>query len=221
MLRRRQGIKDKKFLFAIVVVLSMVGLVLSSCSIGEHPVEADELVIPSSLKPIEVFNETANAGPLIEPLLWFEMEWSAEYVPAHEMLQGATEEGFIEGDFTAISEPLYIKRDGKKAGDEFTNLILCIVILKYEDTESAERSFVNISETQELQDSIYGGIALKNGPYCLPSEWEEIKKYFFWDESTMPCYLVHTGCFVIHFYGRQDVINDMLDRIIVAFGVKE
>jgi hypothetical protein len=91
----------------------------------------------------------------------------------------------------------------------------------YEDMESAERSFINISEAQELQDSTYGGITLKSGSYSLASWWEELEKYVEWDKSTMPCYLIHSGPFVIYFYGREDVDKDILDRIIVAFGVEE
>lgn len=45
--------------------------------------------------------------------------------------------------------------------------------------------------------------------------WEEFE---YWDEPTMPRYLIHSNCFVIYFFGRDDVANDMLDRIIVAFG---
>ena len=135
------------------------------------------------------------------------------------MPQGATEEQFIEGYLTAISESLYIKRDGEQAGYGLFRLVSCIFILKYEDTESAERSFVNISEAQELQDLTYGGIALKNSSYSLPY-WEGLEEYY-WNEPSQPCYLIHSGCFIIYLYGREDVLNDMLDRIIVAFGVSE
>ena len=209
--------KSKKFLFAIVVVLLLVISVLPGCNEELPPVEADELVIPSSLSPYEVFNETANAGPRIQPLSFFQEKWSVEYIDPYAMPQGATEEQFIEGYLTAISESL--KRDGKRAGYGLFRLVSCITILKYEDTESAERSFINISETQELQDSTYGGIALKNGSYSLPY-WEGLEEYY-WDEPNQPCYLIHSGCFVIYFYGREDVLNDMLDRIIISFGVSE
>ena len=210
-------IRSKKFLFGIVVVLLLVTSVLPGCN-RQPPVEADELVIPSSLTPVEVFNETANAGPRIGlwPYLW--EIWSAEHMRPYAMPQGATQEQFIEGFNAYLPEFLYIKRDGKRAGYRPFGVVSYIAVLKYGDTESAERSFVNISETQELQDSTYGGIALKNSTYTLDPWWEEIG---YWDESTMPCYLIHSGCFVIYFYGRDDVTKDMLDRIIVAFGVKE
>ena len=131
------------------------------------------------------------------------------------MPQGATQEQFIEGFNACLPEFLYIKRDGKRAGYRPFGIVSYIAVLKYGDTESAERSFVNISETQELQDSTYGGIALKNSTYTLDPWWEESG---YWEESTMPCYLIHSNCFIIYFYGRDDVAKDMLDRIIVAFG---
>ena len=211
--------KSKKFLFGIVVVLLMVTSVLPGCNNKEPPVEADELVIPSSLEPEEVFIEIANAGPQIKTLPFLQEVWSAKYMDPYAMPEGASEEQFIDGCAVALSELFYIKRDGKRAGYGFYKLVSYIAILRYEDTASAERSFVNISEAQELQDLTYGGIALKNGSHSLAS-WEQPEPEA-WDESTMPCYLIQSGCFVIYFYGRQDVTKDMLDRIIVAFGVKE
>jgi len=210
--------KGNKFLLGIVVVLLMMISVLPGCNEELPPVEADELVMPSSMSPYEVFNETANAGPQIKSWPFMLGKWTAEDMDPYAMPQGASEEKFIEGFGGAIPELYYTKRDGKKAGYGPFKLVLDISILKYEDTESAERSYINISETQELQDSTYGGIVLKNGSYTLPSWWEEMKVE--WGESTMPCYLIHSGCFVIYFFGREDVINDMLDRIIVAFGVE-
>lgn len=214
--------KSKKFLFGIVVVLLLVTSVLPGCN--EEPlVEADELVIPSSMSPYEVFNETANAGSYIETWPFMLWEWTIEdmhpYAMYYAMPQGASEEQFIEGFGGAVPELFYTKRDGKRAGYGLFKLVLDISVLKYEDTESAKRSFLNISETQELQDSTYGGIALKNGTHSLAS-WEYPEPEA-WDEPNQPCYVIHSGCFVIYFYGRQDVINDVLDRIIVAFGVKE
>jgi len=205
--------KGTRLLLGIVVVLLLVTSVLPGCN------EEQQLVIPSSMSPYEVFNETANAGPRIQTLPFFQVGWTAEYMEPDAMPQGATEEQFIEGYIAGIPQSLYIKRDGKQAGYAENKLVLRIGILKYEDMESAERSFTNISETQGLQNLTYGGIDLKNGTYSLPY-WEEVEKYY-WDESTVPYYLIHSGCFVIHLYGRQDVTKDMLDRIIVAFGVKE
>jgi hypothetical protein len=213
-------IKSKKFLFGIVVVLLLVTSVLPGCN-RQPPVEADKLVIPSSLEPYEVLKEITNAGPsigtfpfMLGPLSLDDIElWGP---------QGASEEPFIKGFGSSLPEIFYTKRDGKRVGYGLFKLVLDIAVLKYGDTESAERSFVNISETQELQDSTYGGIDLKNGTYTLPRWWEELgEKGPEWDESTMPFYLIHSGCFVIYFYGREDLTKDMLDRIIVAFGVKE
>lgn len=211
--------KGNRFLLGIVVVLLMVTSVLPGCNNELPPVEAEELVIPSSMSPYEVFNETANAGPRIGlwPYGYGQEAWSAEHMDPYAMPQGATEEQFSKGYLAVIPESKYIKRDGKRAGYGWFRLVSCITILKYEDTESAERSFINISETQGLHDSTYGGIDLKSGTYFIPY-WERAEEYY-WDERDQPCYLIHSGCFVIHFYGRQDVLNDMLDRIIVSFGV--
>jgi len=217
LVRRVEIMKSKKFLFGIVVVLLMVTSVLPGCNNELPPVEADKLVIPSSLSPYEVFNETANAGPQIKTWPFFQGKWSAEYMDPYAMPQGATEEQFIEGYGAGIPQSLYTKRDGKRVGYGLFKLVLFISVLKYEDTESAERSFTNISETQELRDSTYGGITLKSAIRSLPW-WEDTK---MWDESAVPYYLIQSNCFVIYLYGREDVANDILDRIIVAFGVKE
>jgi len=197
----------------------MVTLVLPGCN-KEPPVEADELVIPSSMSPYEVFNETANAGPPVRTYTYFAGTWTAEDMEPYATPQGASEEQFIEGFSAILPESLYIKRNEERVGDRLDKTVSCIAVLKYEDTKSAERSFVNISETQKLQDSTYGGIALKNGTYTLAPLWEELGAYDYWDNSTMPCYLIQSNCFVIYLYGRDDVANHMLDRIIVAFGVE-
>jgi len=207
-----------KVLMVLMVVALTMASVLFGCNEELPPVEADELVISSSMSPYEVFNETANAGPQIKSWPFMLGKWTVEDMDPYVMPQGASEEKFIEGFGGAIPELYYIKRDGKKAGYGPFKLVLDISILKYEDTESAERSFINISEAQELQDSTYGGIILKNGSYTLPSWWEEMKVE--WSESTMPCYLIQSNCFIIYLYGRDDVAKDMLDRIIVAFGVE-
>jgi len=207
--------KSKKFLFGIVVVLLMMISVLPGCNEELPPVEADKLVIPSSMSPYEVFNETANAGPSIQTLPFWQGEWIPGDIDPCVMQLGASEEQFIEGFGTGLSELLYVKRDGKRVGYGLYTMVSNIIVLKYEDTQSAERSFINISEIQELQNLTYGGITLKKGTYSLTS-CDDPK---MWDESTMPCYLIHSGPFVIYFYGREDVDNDMLDRIIVSFGV--
>ena len=206
--------KGNRLLFGIVVVLLMVTSVLPGCNEGQPT----ELVIPSSMSPREVLIEIANAGPLIQILLYFAGGWTAEDICPPDIPEGACEEQFDEGFDAALLESLYIKRDGKPAGFRDFKLVSYIAILKYEDTESAERSFVNISETQEFQNLTYEGITLKNGTHTLDPWWEQ---YDYWDNFTMPCYLIQSGCFVIYFYGREDVTKDMLDRIIVAFGVKE
>jgi len=210
--------KGNRFLFGIVVVLLMMISVLPGCNNEQPPVEADKLVIPSSLSSYEVFNETANAGPYIYILPFpYQDVWVAEYMIPDVMPQGALEEQFIEGYYAAPTELYYLKRDGKQVGYGEYTVVSWIAVLKYEDMESAERSFINISETQQLQDSTYRDIALKKGTYSLDELWEPGA----WRESIVPCYVIHSGCFVIYFYGRQDVLNDMLDRIIVSFGVSK
>jgi len=211
------GIKYKVLTVLMVVALTMAS-VLFGCNEELPPVEADELVILSSLEPEEVLIEIANAGPLIQIFLYFAGGWTAEDIYPPDIRGGACKEQFDEGFDAALLESLYIKRDGKPAGFRDFKLVSYIAILKYEDTESAERSFVNISETQEFQNLTYEGIDLKNGTHTLDPWWEQ---YDYWDEPNQPCYLIHSGCFVIYFYGREDVINDMLDRIIAAFGVSK
>jgi len=204
-----------KVLMPLMIIALMFTLVLPGCN------KERQLVIPSSLSPQEVLEEAGGAGPPIQPLPYFYEGWSAEHMSPYDMPQGATEEQFIEGFAAAFPEVTYTKRDGERAGWGDYILVVDAIVLKYENPESAKRSFINISETNGLQNLTYEGIALKNGTWTLASWWEEFEEYDYWDNFTMPCYLIQSGCFVIHFYGRKDIINDMLDRIIVAFGVKE
>ena len=210
--------KGNRLLFGIVVVLLMMISVLPGCNEELPPVQADELVIPSSLTPVEVFKEVAITDSYFEILPLLNAEWTAEYMESTGMPQGATEEQFVEAYLADVPEVTYTMSDGKRAGWGYYTFVLHIVILKYEDTQSAERSFISISETQQLQNLTYEGIALENGTHTL-TWWEEESED--WDESTMPCYLIQSNCFVIYFHGREDVDKDILDRIIVAFGVKE
>jgi len=205
------GIKYKVLTVLMVVALTMA-LVLFGCNEGQT------LVIPSSLTPVEVFKEVAITDSYSEILPLLDGEWTAEYMEPTDMPQGATEEQFVEGYLAFVPEVTYTMSDGKRAGCGYDRFVLHIVILKYEDTQSAERSFISISETQQLQNLTYEGIALKNGT-CFITDWEGVEEYY-WDERNQPCYLIHSGCFIIYYYGREDVLNDMLERIIAAFGVK-
>ncbi|MBA7504707.1 hypothetical protein ES706_03361 [subsurface metagenome] len=205
--------KGTRLLFGIVVVLLLVTSVLPGCN------KEQQLVIPSSLTPVEVFKEVAITDSYSEILPLLDGEWTAEYMEYWDMPQGATVERFIEGYGAVVPEVTYTMSDGKRAGCGYDRFVLHIVILKYEDTESAERSFINIGKTQQLQNLTYEGIALKNGTCFIP-DWEGVEEYY-WSERNQPCYLIHSGCFVIHYYGREDVLNDMLDRIIATFGVRE
>ena len=209
--------KKGLMLFMITVVLLM-GTALPGCN-KEQPAEVNKLVIPSSLTPVEIFKEVAITDSYSEILPLLDGEWTAEYMESTDMPQGATEEQFIEGYLAFVPEVTYTMRDGKRAGWGYDRFVLHIVILKYEDTQSAERSFIGISETQRLQNLTYEDIVLKNGT-CFITDWEGVEEYY-WSERNQPCYLIHSGCFVIYYYGREDVLSDMLDRIIAIFGVKE
>ena len=204
-----------KVLMPLVMIII---LTMTSVLFGCNEEQPTELVIPSSMEPEEVLIEIANAGPFIQILLYLAGGWTVEDICPPDIPEGACEEQFDEGFDAALLESLYIKRDGKPAGFRDFKLVSYIAILKYEDTESAERSFVNISETQEFQNLTYEGITLKNGTHTLDPWWEQ---YDYWDESTMPCYLIHSDCFVIYIFGREDVDKDILDRIIAAFGVSK
>jgi len=208
--------KGNRLLFGIVVVLLMMISVLPGCNEGQPT----ELVIPSSLTPVEVFKEVAITDSYFEILPLLNAEWTAEHMEPTGMPQGATEEQVVEAYLADVPEVTYTMSDGKRAGWGYYTFVLHIVILKYEDTQSAERSTGNISETQQLQNLTYEGIALKNGTHTLTWSEEEGEGYY-WDNFTMPCYLIHSGCFVIYYYGREDVLSDMLDRIIATFRVKE
>jgi hypothetical protein len=204
--------KSKKFLFGIVVVLLMVTLVLPSCNNALPPVEADELVIPSSLQPYEVSEEIFPEYP---PFPYGTMEWKPpEDIDWPYIACVAPEQGFIEGFLQEFLAHFYIMRNGTRASDE--GMALRFIVLKYQTTEFAEGSYIHIGKAFELEDLTYHGIALKSGPeYVYKGE----KKW--WGISNPPSYLIHSGCFVIYFFGRDDVTKDALDRIIVAFGVKE
>jgi len=205
-----------KILMPLVIIALMFTSVLPGCNEELPPVEADELVMPSSMRSDKVFIEIASTDPPIENWPFFQGGWTANHIHPCSMPQGAFEEQFIDAFSAAFSELFYVKRNGERAGFRPYTIVSDITILKYEDTESAERSFINISETQGLQDSTYGGITLKNGTYTLTYCDDPT----MWDEDSMACYLIHSGCFVIYIYGREDVAKDILDRIIVAFGVE-
>jgi hypothetical protein len=62
--------------------------------------KGSKLVIPSSMSPYEVFNETANAGPPVSTYTYFCGEWTAAY--PYIFVQGATIEQFVEGFYAAL-----------------------------------------------------------------------------------------------------------------------
>jgi len=202
-------IRTKKFLFGIVVVLLLVTSVLPGCN------EEQQLVIPSSLEPFQILWEVCNTTPPLELFPGLVGEWSREDMNPEltELIpNNASEEGFINGVFGIWPERFYTMRGGQVVLGKDGQIVISLIVLKYENAEFAEKSFVNISTADGLRDSIYEGIALGIGFHSL-APWEAI-----WRVTKVPCCLIQSDCFVIYIYGREDVLNDMLDRIIVAFG---
>jgi len=234
---------------ALLAVLLIAVLLLSGCAkenqgpSGEPANEtvipggepAKEIVIPSSLDSWEVFAGFVNITPPLGLFPYMFGEWSPKNMDPYAMPEGASEEGFLRGFGGDFPEILYTKKgetpkisnisdweawfstdsNTTEAGNMTFWLVLWFVVLKYENTEFAERSFTNISVAQELQDSTYNGVALKSGIHS-PYSWEED----MFEESTELCYLIHSGCFIIFFYGHDDIARDTLDRTIDTFGVK-
>ena len=201
--------KSKKFLFGIVVVLLTMISVLPGCN------KERQLVIPSSMEPSQIFMEVCNTTSPLDISPFLIGAWSREHMDPELMPNNASEEGFINGVCDGWPAYFYTMRSGKAVDPTSGQIVLFLVVLKYENAEFAEKSVINISTADGLQDSIYKGIALKIGFHSLsPLEEED------WDVTKVPCYLIQSGCFVIYLYGRDDVAKDMLDRIIVAFGVK-
>jgi len=167
------------------------------------------------MEPSQIFMEVCNTTPPLEVLPFAIGAWSREHMDPELMPNNASEEGFINGVRGDWPACFYTMRGGEAADPTSGQMVLSLTVLKYENTEFAEKSFIDISTADELRDSIYKGIALKIGFHSL-APWEEI-----WGVTVVPCYLIQSDCFVIYIYGREDAANDMLDRIIVAFGVKE
>jgi len=203
--------KSKKFLFGIAIVLLMVTSVLPGCNEGQPT----ELVIPSSMEPSQIFMEVCNTTPPLEVLPFAIGECSpTDMAPDEIMPNGTSEEGFINGFCGGWPACFYTMRSGKATDPTSGQIVLSFAVLKYENTEFAEKSFANVGTIEELQDLIYKGVALKAGVHSLPQYCDET-----WGVTVVPCYLIQCNCFVIYIHGREDVIDDMLDRIIAAFGV--
>jgi len=221
----------------LTAVLLLPGCARENQGPGGEP--AKEIVIPSSLEPSYVFAGFVNTTPPLGVFLYMAGEWSRENMDPYAMPEGASEEGFLRGFGGDFPDILYTKKgetpketpnmsdwsdweawfftdsNTSEAANITSWLVLSFRVLKYENTEFAEKSFTNISVAQELQDSTYNGVALKSGIHSL-DYWEEDE----WEKSTALCYLIHSGCFIIYLYGQDDVARDALDRTIEAFGVE-
>ena len=90
--------------------------------------------------------------------------------------------------------------------------LLIFHVLKYENTEFAQRSYDGISEALEFQNFSYRNITLK--AYVEPPS-EVLSVSNSWG------YNINSGCFVILIitFGAPDVAQDALDRTIATFGI--
>jgi hypothetical protein len=180
----------------LVIIALMLAVVLPGCNEELPPVEADELVIPSSLSPQEVVEGIFPENPMRFILgNYFHAAWQGA--------KGTCEEGFVGG----YGEPFY----------GTATPLLIFVVLKYESTEFAQRSYHGIGEAHGLHNLTYRNIALK----IATQPASEYGSEELWGVSNLSFYVIESGCFIIFFYGHDDIAADALDRIIVAFGVKE
>jgi len=186
----------------LLAVLLIATLLLSGC--------AKEIVIPSSLNPMDVVKEIYPENPLRY------LEGGNYYYEhgASGVAEGACEEGFVRGYSEPFIEFWYAKIDGTTLNQSSQYLVLRFAILKYESTELAERSYESIAEAYDLQNSSYKGIAVKAGVKPI-SEYRSES----WGISNLSIYVVHSGCFIIYVEGRDDIARDALDRTIDTFGV--
>ena len=184
-----------------LAVLLIATLLLSGC--------AREIVIPSSLGPYDVVKEIYPENPMRFYLGgdYYEHAGGAE--------KEACEEGFVAGYGEPFIEALYTKIDGTTLNQSSPYPGLLFAVLKYESAEFAQRSYVSIAAAYNLQNSSYKGIAVKAG--VKPAS--EYGGEGVWGVANLSFYVVHSGCFIIHVEGRDDITQDALDRTIATFGV--
>ena len=180
----------------LLAVLLIATLFLPGC--------ATEIVIPPSLSPTDVVEE-------IFPDQY--SDFTLESLSTGTLPRGAGKEGFVNGyDAWSLN---YTKADGttlRAAGGPEVLPLLIFYVLKYENTEFAQRSYDGISEALEFQNFSYRNITLK--AYVEPPS-EVLSVSNSWG------YNINSGCFVILIitFGAPDVAQDALDRTIATFGI--
>ena len=184
----------------LLAVLLIAVLLLSGC--------AKEIVIPSSLDSMEVVEKIYPENPM-RFILGNYYEYGAQH-----MAKGACEEGFVGGYSEPFYGEWYVKRDGRPINQSEYS-ILIFKVLKYESTEFAQRSYGGIGEACGLHNLTHRNIALKTAVQPVSEYGGES----LWGVANLSFYVVHSGCFIIYFYGRDDVAQDALDRTIDTFGV--
>jgi hypothetical protein len=191
----------KRFLAFLLIVT----LFLPGCA-REKPVK--ELVIPSSLSSMEVVEEIFPANPMRFIL---GEDLNAIYLP-----EGACQEGFVGGYGEPFFGAGYTMRDGSPVNQSKHELpILDFKVFKYESTEFAQRSYDGIGGAYGFQNLTHRNIALKTA--VQPASEYDGENY--WGVYNLSFYVVESGCFIIFFYGHDDIVQDALDRVIDTFGV--
>ena len=186
----------------LLAVLLIATLFLPGCAKKEL---AKEIVIPPSLRPREVVEE-------IFPENCFALNLKEEFVDISHAWSGAGEEGFVEG-YTAGSYNYTMANGTTIRADPYSESglpILAFQVLKYENTEFANRSYEGFDEADEVQNLTYRNINLKT--FVEPPS-KGLSAGKSWG------YIIHSSCFVVIFGGLPDVAQDALDRTIATFGV--
>jgi len=180
--------------YKVLMPLMIIALMFTSVLPGCN--NEQQLVIPSSLSPYEVVEEIFPENPMRFIL-------GNYYAAAWQGAKGACEEGFGGG----YGEPFY----------GTATPLLIFDVLKYESTEFAQRSYDGIGEAYGLHNLTHRNIALKTA--VQPASEYGSEEY--WGVSNLSFYVIESGCFIICFYGHDDIAADALDRTIDTFGVEK
>lgn len=174
-----------------------------------------KVLIPSSLEPFEVMQQFV---PHIPP--------GGERVTKNDFLfyfNATSNQGFAKG-FSVIwhGELYWVKKGGTKVygPDDPYGFILDLVVLKYEDSESAREDYDKISAKQEFSDTVFKGVELrtKSGISLAMERWGQ--------ELPMPeqqeCqqYLLKSNNFIIYTFGLKEATEDVIMRVIDQYAVE-